>query len=205
MTTLSVLSEMFFFWLRAACELRLVSYSSTPIVVSFWHIILCVLTCITWKLYRAYMDVLHVHIKQLLYYQGYFFSGLELHASYIWWVMAPNIHHGLFPISHIVHTYLQSLKTTGRMWTLYIKWLVYCWRHFFCGLELHERSNLRAISPDKRCSRSLIQHCVLGASIRGKYDAPATLLHCNGLHCYPGWSCIESSKAVTVSRLWSHI
>ena len=56
------------------------------------------------------MNVLH--IKQLLYYQRYSFSGLELHASYDQWATAVNTHHSLFSIHH----FSCALSITWKPW-----------------------------------------------------------------------------------------
>ena len=45
------------------------------------------------------MDV--PHIKWLLYYRRYLFSVLDLDVRYNWQVLAPKMHHSLFPISHL--------------------------------------------------------------------------------------------------------
>ena len=61
----------------------------TRITVSFWDAILAYLYA-QLENYRLYV----LPIEQLLYYQRYLFSGLELHVyvRYDWWVMAPNMH-----------------------------------------------------------------------------------------------------------------
>ena len=67
--------------------------------------------------YRSCKDVLP--IEQLLYYQRYLFSRIELYVRYSHWVMAPNTHRNFFPIRHFVHTYTHSSKTTGYIWMFY--------------------------------------------------------------------------------------
>ena len=73
----------------------------THITTSFWYYILWVHTLLTRKLQvvYVYMDVLH--IEWLLYYWKCLFSVLELDARYNWQVMAPNMHHNPFAISHL--------------------------------------------------------------------------------------------------------
>ena len=51
---------------------------------------LCVRPCITWKLYRSYMDVLH--IERLVYYWRHSLYGLELHERSNWRATAPYTH-----------------------------------------------------------------------------------------------------------------
>ena len=53
-----------------------------------------------------------LHIKQLLYYQRYSFSGLELHLSYDWQVTTPNTHHSLSdtPFCVYLHTWLEKIQ-----------------------------------------------------------------------------------------------
>ena len=47
---------------------------------------------------------------------------------------------------------------------LHIEQLLYYWRYSLCGLELREKSNWRAMAPDKHQRHSLIEHCVRTAS-----------------------------------------
>ena len=74
----------------AISELRLL----TRITTSFWYDILCVLTCIPWKLQLVYRRSTY-RMTYLL--QRYLFSGLELDCG----VMAPNMQSSLLLISHL--------------------------------------------------------------------------------------------------------
>ena len=69
----------------------------TRIKTFFWYNILCVLILMTAN-YRSYMDAQHV--ERLLYYWRCLFSVLKLDVRYDWRVMAPNMHHKIFPIGH---------------------------------------------------------------------------------------------------------
>ena len=79
------------------------------ITASFRKNVSCILSLITWKLYRSYLGLLH--IEWLLCYWKCIFSVLKLDARYNWWVMSPNTHGSLFPISHL-STYTCNLKNT---------------------------------------------------------------------------------------------
>ena len=64
---------------------------------TLWNYILCGLHS-SLKHYRLYMGVLH--IEWLFYYRRCLFTVLELDVKCEWRVIAPNMHHSLFPISH---------------------------------------------------------------------------------------------------------
>ena len=99
-------------------------WPQTCITVSFWYAILYILTHIAWQL-RPYMDILH--IEQLFYYQRCVLPGLELHARYDWWVMAPNMDCSLFPVPHLcvlpcITWKLQIVHRCSKYWTTALLW-----------------------------------------------------------------------------------
>ena len=66
------------------------------------------------------------------------------------------------------YMYTCTLKTTQLTYTvdvLHIKWQLYYWRYYLCGLELHEKSKWRAMAPDMHHNHSLTQDyvCILQA------------------------------------------
>ena len=67
---------------------------------------------------RSYKDALP--IKQLLYYQRYLFTGLEMYARYNWQTVDPNTHRYLFLRRNIVRPYTDNSTTTGHIWMFYI-------------------------------------------------------------------------------------
>ena len=75
--------------------------------------------------------------------------------------MAPDLHHTLFltcPL-RVFKRITQKLPILhGHCTCMY--WTTVCWRHSFCGLQLHERSDWRAMDPDSCQSHSWIPHCV---------------------------------------------
>ena len=84
----ALLSETFIFWVRASCEIWLVSYGSKhalqcfsdkPFVSIFTQL----------KKYRSYIDV--QHLEWLLYYQRHSLCGLELHKRFKWSATCPEI------------------------------------------------------------------------------------------------------------------
>ena len=148
------------------------------------------------------MDVLH--IEWLLYYCKCSYSGLELHARYNWQVKAPNTHSSLFLIRQFVRTYTSNSKTAGRTWKFCISNNCSTIRHSFYGLDLHERSNWRAMTPYTHHSHFQIQHCACTANIRrniGHLEFYYTPI--NSTATQNDSSCIKSSKALPVSQLWS--
>ena len=99
--------------------------------------------------YRSYGDFLH--IKRLLYSWRCLFSVLELDVRYEWQVVSPNMHCSLFLRSHLfVYSCIRHILETFRsyVYVQHIERLLYYWRYSLCGLELHERSNWRATTPD---------------------------------------------------------
>ena len=73
----------------------------------------------------------------------------------------------------IVHTFTHNLKTTGHTQLLYYQ------RHSFFGLDLHERSNWKAMVPDMNHVPFLIQYCVCTTSTSRKIQGTcnSTKLH----------------------------
>ena len=93
---------------------------------------------------------------------------LELDARYDWWVMAPNVHCSLFPISSsciYMYLHVQLEKYRSYMDIQHIKRLLYYQRHFLCVLELHERSHSRATAPDTHLSFSDTTLCAYTVSL----------------------------------------
>ena len=119
------------------------------------------------------MDILH--IKWLLYYQRYLLSALELNARYEWWVMAPEMHCNLFLISHLCVLTRITWNFRSYVNVQHIKRLLYYRRHFLYSLELHERSDWRAMFPDMYQSFSDTTLCTYNAS---------AYIHCYLVHKY---------------------
>ena len=97
----ALLSEIFVVWVRAVCEVQLVSYGSIHTPQPLSDTTFCVYMYLHSQLenYRLYIDV--VHIEWLVYCWRCLFSALELDARYEWRLMAPNTHCSLFLISHL--------------------------------------------------------------------------------------------------------
>ena len=120
----------------------------TRITVTFWYTILCILTCITWKLQVVY--------EHSTYQMTVLLSEMSIswvRSAFEMWLVRYGSKHSssLFPIHHL-WALMRNLKTTGCIPTgcLHIKWLLYSQRHSFCGLELYERSNWRVMAPNIR-------------------------------------------------------
>ena len=99
-------------------------------------------------------------MEWLLYYRRCLFSVLELDERYDWWVMEPNMHHSLFPISHLcVLTYItwklqvvygcSAYQTTALLLETFFVWLRVDWR---------------ATAPDMHRSFSDTTFCVYTAN-----------------------------------------
>ena len=93
----ALLSEIFLFFITAACELTDELWPQTHITVVFLYVILCIIIHTTRNLRGPiYRDILP--IEWLLYYWRYLLSQLELYARYDQQVMDPNTHCNHFPI-----------------------------------------------------------------------------------------------------------
>ena len=105
---IALLSEIFLFLVRAACELRLASYFSKHALQSPSDTPFCAYLYAQFQTKRSHKDVLP--FKQLLYFWRYLFSVAELYTRYDWWLMGPNTHCNLFPMRHFVRTYTHNSK-----------------------------------------------------------------------------------------------
>ena len=85
---------------------------------------------------------------------------------------------------------------------LHVEQPLYCQIRWFCGLELHERFDWRATVREMDWTHSLI-HFVHSASISRKIEHLQlyyTPVNSTATQDYS--TCVKSSKAVTVSKLW---
>ena len=94
--TTALLSEIFLFLVRGACEPRSASYSPKHTSWSLSDTSFCAHLHAQLENSRWYEDVRR--IERLLYYWRYLFTGLELYVRYDRWVMDPNTHRNHFPI-----------------------------------------------------------------------------------------------------------
>ena len=132
----NVLSEIFFFWVRAACELKINELRhQTHITVSFWYTIRCALECISQKLQVAYGRSTCIYISNNCTTMiGQLW--LEMRITVLKW----NAHHSLFPINHlciltciawklqVVHVYEYSAHwTTALLSKTFLVWLRVAW------------------------------------------------------------------------------
>ena len=98
-TVLLLETHVSIFWVRAVCETQWSSYGSKHATQPLSDTTISASLHSWLKNYWSYMDILH--IDWLLNYRICLFSVLELDVRYSWWVMAPNAHCSLFPISHL--------------------------------------------------------------------------------------------------------
>ena len=105
--------QTFLFLVRAACELRSVSYGFKHVSRTLLYMPFCTYLHEQVENLRLYNDA--VPDKRLLYYRRFLFSGLELYARYNRRLMDPDMHRNLFMIRHFVPTYTHNSKTTGRI------------------------------------------------------------------------------------------
>ena len=107
---------------------------------------------------RSYKDVLP--IKQLLYYQRFLFSVIELYVRYDQWLMAPNMHHNLFLIRHFVCTYTHnSTRTTTLLSETFFASPTCHWLLTVCFQQTLEKSTF--IFCDLNQAPHSSDHCVL--------------------------------------------
>ena len=80
--------------------------------------------------------------------------------------MAPNTCCILFPICHLCVLFMHNLKTTGPYTdVLHIKQLLYYQKHSLCGLELHEKSDWRAIASDTHRCPNIHVYIAIGVQL----------------------------------------
>ena len=69
--------------------------------------LLCILTCITWKLQVIHVHMDALHIERLLYYRKYSLCALELHERSYWRAKAPDMHRSFSDTA--LHVYTANL------------------------------------------------------------------------------------------------
>ena len=133
-------------YIELYCKMQKLSYGSKHSSQPLSHTTF--LWTYTWnsKTTGFYMDI--EPIEWLLYRRRCIFSVLELDARCNWWGTASNSHHSLFLISHLYVLTHTTWNLEVNMDVQHTAWLFYNQRHSLCGLELHERFNWRAMSPD---------------------------------------------------------
>ena len=92
--TTPLLSEIIFFLVRPACELRSTSYGAENMSQTFF--------------YMPFWPYLHTQLITKGHVRRYLFTGLELYARYDRQVMDPNTHRNLFGVTFCAYLHVHS-------------------------------------------------------------------------------------------------
>ena len=148
-----LLSEMFLFWVRAACELRLATYGSKHPLQSLSDMSCCAYLHVQLKNYRLYMDILHINNWSTIGDIPFLvWSCIQANVGKLWFQKCIAVSFW-YAICVYLHASLENCMSY--MDVQHIEQLLYYQRPSFCGLVLHKRSNWRATAPDMHPSRLL--------------------------------------------------